>query len=466
MLLTTSKLREQEYKLVDAIRAKTPERVARPTSPDPDVILHRIGITYLPSTRPNGFIKLYPHDFLVEEISADGSVVSLSHPSPFQTEEDQRTLWVDLLKANISGPHAMSDLQQLLGVEAGRIGYAGIKDAMAVTSQRLSLRGVLKETVEKLRHDRMLLRPVRYGSGAIQPGELQGNRFTIAVRTATDQDINHILQELKTNGFLNFFGAQRFGPRLIAQRLGQKLLQDDAEGALRLFFGEPGPFDIPLYREVRETLKDAFGNWDYMIELASCFPFTFQNELKVLHALQQAPDKTRQALGQIQDQIKIWIYAYGSWLVNRHLSHLIESGQTISEELPLALSEQGPPPEYQNFMEQDGTVEYLQTLHKYPYVQAARRNIQARIIPEGLTWKQIRQGWVIRFSLSKGAYATTCLSHLFRLYESLPVPEWVKGEEMDVLQEIGDGTIAPLRERFASVLIRRDAKVEKKEEEE
>ncbi|MDP3794045.1 MAG: tRNA pseudouridine(13) synthase TruD [Candidatus Uhrbacteria bacterium] len=463
-ILTTSHLREAEHALIEAIRAQTPERVARPASPDPDEILHRIGITYLPSTRPNGFIKLYPHDFLVEELSADGSTVSLSHPSLFQSAEDQRTLWADLIKANISGPHAMSDLQQLLGVEAGKIGYAGIKDSMAVTSQRLSLRGVTKEAAEQLTHDRMMLRPIRYGSGAIQPGELKGNRFTIAVRTALDEDINHLLQKLNSDGFLNFFGAQRFGPRLVAQRMGQKLLQDDAEGALRFFFGEPGPFDIPLYREVRETLKDAFGNWDYMIELASCFPFTFQNELKVLHALQKEPSKTRQALGQIQEQVKMWVYAYGSWLVNRHLSHLVESGQTIAQELPLALSEQGPPAEYRDFMEQDGTMQYLEMLHKYPYVQAARRNIPARIIPEGLVWKKIKQGWVIRFSLPKGAYATTCLSHLFRLYENLPVPEWVKGDEIEVLQAIDDGTISSLRERFASVLVRRDLKAEEKEE--
>ncbi|MSR85196.1 tRNA pseudouridine(13) synthase TruD [Candidatus Uhrbacteria bacterium] len=449
-----SHLREQEHALVEAIRAEHPERVERMVSPDPDIILGRIGITYLSPARPSGYIKLFAHDFLVEEVSRDGSIVSLSHASPFESNEDERTLWADLIKANISGFNATNDLAHLLKIEPGQIGFAGIKDAVAVTSQRVSLRGVKKELAETLEHEHMMLRPVRYGNGAIQPGELSGNRFTIVVRTAPDQSIDTLMKQLGQDGFLNFFGSQRFGPRLIAQRLGQKLLQDDTDGALQIFFGEPGLFDVPLYHDLRKALGEAYGDWGQMLAIAENFPFTLSNEIKVLKALQRDPMKTRLALAQIQEQVKMWVYGYGSWVVNRYLSELVEQGKNIPDEIPLALMEQGLPPEYQHLFEHDGTENYLEQLKKFPYVQAAKRGIPGRIKLTDLKWQEIPQGWVVRFSLPKGAYATSCLSHMFRLYSGWPIPEWVKKEEVDALAAVENGTIAPLREKFASVLER------------
>ena len=44
-------------------------------------------------------------------------------------------------------------------------------------------------------------------------GELLGNRFTIVVRniTGSDRDVERALSRLRTDGFVNYFGMQRFG---------------------------------------------------------------------------------------------------------------------------------------------------------------------------------------------------------------------------------------------------------------
>ncbi len=456
-------LQAEERQLIESIRAENPTRVDRGASPDPDLILGRIGVTYLASGRPSGYLRLFPHDFIVEEVLTDGNVVSLASRPAFETAEDQRTLWADLVKSCISGPHAMSDLQQALGLDVGKIGYAGIKDAMAVTSQRVTLRGVTKEMAEALQHERLWLRPVRYGSGALQPGDLKGNRFTIVVRSSDETAIDDIMKDISERGFINFFGPQRFGPRLISHRLGQCILQNDVEEALRLFFGEPGPFDVPLYHDVRLALRDAFGDWTKMIKIASYFPFSLRDELRVLRILERDPLKTRAALGEIKDQVNLWVYAYTSWVLNRYFSAAVEKGIELPAQTKLPLAEQGPLPEYRDMMTQDGTQNYAVSLRFYPYLQTSNKTIPTKIIPQGLVWKKFSGGWVIRFALGKGAYATSFLSHGFRLFEGLPIPEWVQLDEIDSFEIIGDGDLKFIKQRFGTVLKRRDLTVEEAE---
>jgi tRNA pseudouridine13 synthase len=454
--MQTQDLHAQEKELVDRVRASNPERVYREHSPDQDFILGRIGVTYLPQNRPAGYLRLYPHDFLVEEILTDGRVIPLSGAPAFQDQEDRRTLWADLVKAGISGPHAVTDLAAALGIEMDRIGYAGIKDAMAVTSQRLSLRGVTREEAEAVNHARLFLRPIEYGSGALQPGDLAGNRFTILIRSSSEDSIDAQLDVLQRRGFYNIFGPQRFGTRLISHRLGQSILKNDIERVLRMYFGEPGPFDVPLFSDVRKALGESYGDWDAMLEVASNFPYTLRDEIKLLKALRQDPKKTRAALSIIKDQVKLWVYAYGSWLMNRTLSAHVENGTEPPRDLRLPLTPTGPLPEYEALMRQDGTLAYRDALAMFPYIPTSTKSIPSMVIPVDLEQKRVPQGWIIRFSLGKGSYATSCLSHVFKLYEGLPVPEWVPGGDIDTFQELGESDLADIRARFKDVLVRRD----------
>lgn len=454
--MRTQDLQEMERELIARVRAANPDRVTRERSPDPDFIMGRIGVTYLPSNRPEGYLRLYAQDFLVEEILTDGTLVPLMSTASFQNSEDQRTLWIDLIKAGISGPHAVTDLCSGLGADPTQIGYAGIKDSIAITSQRMSLRGISKEAVDAFHHERLLLRPIRYGSGALQPGDLAGNRFTILVRSSSMDSIDAQLNVIQRRGFYNIFGPQRFGPRLISHRLGQVILKQDIEKALRMYFGEPGPFDVPLFRDVRKALGESFGNWKDMLDVASNFPFTLRDEIRVLEELVQSPQKTRAALSIIKDQVKLWVYAYGSWLMNRHLSACVESGTEPPAELRLPLTPTGALSEYRAMMEQDGTLSYRDALQQYPYIPTSTKSIPSMVLPSGMTATKIPQGWIVRFSLGRGAYATSCLSHIFRFYEGVPVPSWVPDGVVDPLQEMGEGNLEELQKRFAHVLVRRD----------
>jgi len=455
------KAKEQEQ--FEKIRATRPDLLERPQSPDPDLILGMIGVTFLPETRTRGYIRLYPQDFIVEELNKNGELISLSNATPFQDSEDRRTLFADLIKAGIAHHHALHDLYSTLGIEEGQLGYAGIKDSIALTAQRISLRGVTKEQAEGLSHPHIALRPVAYGSGALQVGDLEGNRFTITVRTEGDFN-DALIDTLGTYGGYNFFGPQRFGLRVSSHRLGQKLLQGDLDGLLRMYFGQPGPFDIPLFREVRESLAAVYGDWERMLKIASFLPSSLGSEIKVLQALVREPKKTRAALSEIKDQVKLWQAAYGSWVLNRHLSRLIQAGGELPEELPLPLTPGGIPQGYVDLIDQDGTSDYEQAMSVFPFLQTTTKTIPTRLRAKNLAWEPIDEGVVMRFELGKGSYATSFLSHAFRLYEGLPIPSWVKGGEVDGLGVIGDGSVASWKERFKNVLVKRDPNKEKDEE--
>lgn len=53
----------------------------------------------------------------------------------------------------------------------------------------------------------------RYTSSKLQLGQLQGNKFTIVLRSVkgTEDDIDAGMTSLRDHGFINYYGMQRFG---------------------------------------------------------------------------------------------------------------------------------------------------------------------------------------------------------------------------------------------------------------
>lgn len=463
-LSQTADQQRAEAELVQAIRLQNPARVERTTLPDPDVINQSIGIRALPQNRPQGYLRLFPQDFIVEEVSLDGTCVSVNAAPAFVSGDDQRTLWAHLVKTQLSGPHAIKDLAHGLGIDETAIGYAGIKDAVAITAQEVSLRGVTLEDIARLQNQRMWVRPTRYGNGALQAGQLRGNRFTITVRTESGaSDPSALLQETTTRGFMNYFGPQRFGMRGIAHHFGRLLLQGDTDGAIKAIICESGPNDLPLYRDMRAALESVYGDWDSMMEIAQHFPFTLRDELQLIQSLAEDSRKTIRALSLIKDQVKMHVSAYSSWLMNNAMSRY-SATQQAPDEIPLPFTTKGAPAIYADMMREEGTLEYAQAMKSFSFLQLNDKTIPARMKATSMRMQATDVGYVVRFELGKGAYATTCLSQAFKLYEGNPVPTWVQRDDIDALAVLGDGNLEALRKRFGSELKARDEQRNNEEE--
>src|SRR5271165_2054292 len=122
-----------------------------------------------------GRIKEVPEDFEVEEIPA----YEPSGSGPFLY------LWVE--KRDMGAEYFLRQVARRLGIPAGEVGSAGLKDRRAITRQMISVPASVEERLTDLEGDGIrVLRVSRHGN-KIRPGHLHGNRFRITVRDVVPQ---------------------------------------------------------------------------------------------------------------------------------------------------------------------------------------------------------------------------------------------------------------------------------------
>jgi len=447
--------KEKEY--LDREKAKNPELFTRSPLIDDDQILQSIGIEpEIFGARPLGHIKLFPEDFIVEEIGTDGNHYLIDDrplmrdvaPEPNQ---EIRTVWAQMVKMGLDTIEVVNELAPRLGLDKKFIGMAGIKDKHALTAQLLSFRGIAPEKLAEISATNFFLKNIYIGKGALQVGDLAGNRFTIFVRTQEaidDEKIASRLRDLEENGFWNFFYLQRFGvPRLISHKLGLLILQGRFEDTVKAAICHTGNREIAYTQNFRKSLLPFWGNWTGLLQKTEPLAYTFRNERKMLKYLADYPKDFSGALNQIPEQIKLWVYAYGSFLFNKTLARLIRAGEYVPFELPLALSGNPWANEiYGEYFSSHKISPPFSMLKNFPYVQKPNKNIEVlkKFVLNGV--KVVPGGVILDFSLEKASYATTFLSHFFTLSSGQPLPQGISIEEIDAKSLLGAGTIKHLKE--------------------
>ena len=445
--------REKEF--LDAERAAAPEQFSRALFQETDGVLSRVGIAAVFGERIPGHIKLIPEDFIVEEVSKDGALHAIDGGSreipAVSREEEVRTLWTDLVKMGIDSFEAVAEIARALGIDRAKIGIAGIKDKHAVTSQSVSFRGIRPEALGNFRAPNFFLKNISSGKGALQIGDLAGNRFTIFVRTAgqvSEAWLSEKLADIEENGFWNFFYLQRFGtPRLLSHKLGLLILQGRFEEAVKMSVLESSEFEILYFRNFHHELVPLWGDWTRILEKLSTLPNSFRTEIKMIRHLVLHPDDFTGALNTVPEQVKLWVYAYASFLFNTALSELIAREEEIPFSLPLALSGDPRAREfYGEFFDMHGIRPPFSSLRNFPYVQRMEKDVEVlkkitvygrRIVPGGV---------ILDFLLEKGSYATTFLAHLFTLSSGEPALPGISLEEVDSKALLGTGSIAGVKE--------------------
>lgn len=440
---TSEQLRDYERGVYERLEQEHPEKLKRLEPATPADIYPRIGIT-IPPQGDKGFLRFYLQDFIVEEVAYDGSIATIEpQPSPAVSDTGP-TVYVDVVKGGLGTYEAISHLATTLGIEPHAIGYGGMKDGRAITSQRMSIRGVPWEQIRDTKISQVFLNFKEIGKGAIAPGQVKGNRFTIVVRTEQDiatETIQKKLETIATDGFPNFYGVQRFGNRLLNPILGKNIVSGNLQEALKIFLTATGPFDIPLYHEVRTQAATHFGDWQAMKTVFDTLPYSFRHERAILASLIENPNQLRKALMTVADQVKFWVYGYTSFLVNHLLSRVMQGELEIPEKIPLPLSGQWSDEVYHEYLQKHGTASYAKNLQPFPFFIQKQRTISAWIIPEVHGFKVVKPGVILSFSLPKAVYATTFLMSLFELYEGTPLPSWIRSDALDSKAELGTGSV-------------------------
>ncbi|MDD5110031.1 MAG: tRNA pseudouridine(13) synthase TruD [Patescibacteria group bacterium] len=454
---------QREQELLQGLRTRQPQDFEPRRTFTPEQILQRIGIRVDFGHLPQGYLNLYPQDFVVEEVALDGRVSTIApkalSPLP-PPHEGERTLYVDLVKAGLSTLEACQGIAHALGIAERQISYAGLKDKAAITAQRIAIRQVDPERIAAAVVGGVHLQEFAWGKGALRKGGLAGNRFTIVVRTPVTVGAGWLQRSLERwgNGFYNFYYLQRFGtPRLLSHELGRAILQGDYAGAVRTFLCAQGYYDAPYFNRLREQARDHFGDWKSMVKLFAPLPDTCHLEHRMLAHLVEYPDDFRGALLAVSDQATLWVYAYASYLFNLHLSQMVTQGAKLPARLPLLLHPDCRAVEtYQRELAADGISDLTEALRAFfgrPMVSV--NNVCATVVrPTVLGSKIVDRAVVLSFELPPAAYATTFLSHLFALARGLPLPDWLDRTRHDSQALLGSGSMAAIEEVFRAVLDR------------
>lgn len=190
-----------------------------------------------------GRLKERPDDFIVEEIPAYDPCGEGEH------------LYLGIQKTNMPHTEMLGVICRHFKVEESAIGFAGMKDRVAITHQTVSVHLPTDRPVGELRHERLNVMWAKRHTNKLRRGHLRGNRFVIRIRGVEPTMVRAVKQRmevLEKQGIPDYFGEQRFGYRVNNQVLGRLFARGEWRELLDEMLGSRGAAFPPHQLEVRE----------------------------------------------------------------------------------------------------------------------------------------------------------------------------------------------------------------------
>jgi tRNA pseudouridine13 synthase len=179
-------------------------------------------------------------DFIVEE-------------RPIKFSSNGSFLILKIKKTNCDTWELIDRLAKFLGIYSNEIGYAGLKDKRATTTQYISIPKKYSKEIKLFRSKKIEILESYLHNEKLNIGDLEGNRFKINLYNVEVADINHIQKIIKIitkQGMPNYFGYQRFG----------KEVMENLEKAKSVVYGEEIIKDRKLSKMLISAYQSSFFN--------------------------------------------------------------------------------------------------------------------------------------------------------------------------------------------------------------
>ena len=259
-----------------------------------------------------GTIKQRVEDFFVQEIPL------------YEPSGKGEHVYCEIQKVGLTTFEAIERIGRELDVSTRDIGYAGLKDARAITRQALSIWGTTEEAVMGLKIPGITFQWAIRHVNKLRLGHLAGNRFAIKIRDINPTDVvkvRPVLAELERRGMPNFFGEQRFGHRGNNDKLGAAVVRGDAKMLLGLLLGNPVPeVDDRKTCHARQAFDK--GDLDQAMRL---FPRSHGMERRILARLIKTGKAGAAARAVDYKLRRLWVSALQSRAFNEVVEKRIES---------------------------------------------------------------------------------------------------------------------------------------------
>jgi tRNA pseudouridine13 synthase len=264
------------------------------------------GVPYLTDDVPpiGGELKRRPEDFLVEEIPL------------YQPSGEGEHIYLMVEKRGLSTSDLIEILSRHFEVPDRAIGYAGMKDKLAITRQVVSIHapGRTPEDFPMLDHERVAILWADLHTNKLRLGHLRGNRFIVRARGVDPMrvvDAKRVLDRLAAEGAPNLFGAQRFGAIGVNHELGRLLLSGDHAAMVDLLLSPAPGLDHDHASEARALY--AAGRIGESLE---AWPGSARSERSVLRSLSGGASPREAVTRLPRVQLRFWISAFQAAIFN------------------------------------------------------------------------------------------------------------------------------------------------------
>lgn len=252
-----------------------------------------------------------------------------------------------LWKENMDTSAAIDHLCRTIRCHSKSFNLAGTKDKRAITAQFVTTQLNPKRLISANKH----LKNIKVGNfefhtlESLSLGDLKGNEFNIVLRDCqvvggddepspkkSKPDFESIVKracsELNKNGFINYYGLQRFGTSSIrTHEIGVEILKANFAGAIDLILK---PREEPKrngflteMRQIWEDTKDPGAALDKLSKKIC-------NEGKILFGLKDNPGDFVGALGRLPRTMRqMYVHAVQSYIWNKLASYRISLGKDL-----------------------------------------------------------------------------------------------------------------------------------------